>query len=413
MTVITEERRAHAPLVTDIPLLDTPAPYVREWIGPDGLTRIELPSGHEAISLTAYEHVKTLMLDRTASRTLCNVDGGPSFMPTNWAPEVLINLDAPVHGVVREFVSREFSARAIAGLAPLITELTHAALDRFEAADEPDLVAHVFRVVPAQVVCRLLGVSEDHAPWMNELGRRVQLAPRDDIGLIERSWVELYGWVQRLVAGDEPHSDDGLLATYRRRAAQPEFAAVDETLIAGTVMGIVLGGDNNVATMLTKTAYAALAAPSLYRSVADGEVAVADLVEEILRLMPLGTPGSFPRELTRPLHVGGVELPVGAIVYPHINAANRDPEVFADPLRIIPERPGRLHLQYGYGMHRCMGSALSQIELITVLQTVVDRYPDLRLAVPAAEVEWDLGIGLRRPSRLPVAPGSVRPSTDR
>lgn len=395
------------PLVTEIPLLDTPAPYVREWPGPDGLTRIELPSGHEAISLTAYEHVKTLMLDRTASRVLCNVDGGPSFMPTNWAPEVLINLDAPVHGVVREFVSHEFSARAIAGLAPPIADLTEAALDDLEATSGPDLVAQVFRVVPARVVCRLLGVEDTLAPWMNELGRRIQLAPPDDIPSIERSWMELYGWVQRLVAGEEPYSDDGLIATYRHRAGQPEFAAVDDALIAGTVMGIVLGGDNNVATMLTKTMYAALAIPELYRRVSYGDVTVEGLVEEILRLMPLGTPGSFPRELTKPLSVGGVTLPVGSIVYPHINAANRDPEVFRDPLRIDPTRPGRRHLQYGYGMHRCMGSALSQIELITVLETLVARFPDLRLAVAPEEIEWDLGTGLRRPIRLPVA---LRPS---
>ena len=401
-TGIPEATAAAGPFVTDIPRLDTPAPYVREWAGEDGLTRIELPSGHEAISLTAYEDVKTLMLDRTASRALCNVDGGPSFMPTNWAPEVLINLDAPVHGVVREFVSHEFSARAIAGLTPLITELTVAALNDLEAAVEPDLVDQVFRVVPARVVCRLLGVEDSLAPWINELGRRIQLAPRNNIPLIERSWTELYGWVQRLVAGQEPHSGDGLVATYRRRAAQREFADIDDTLIAGTIMGIVLGGDNNVATMLTKTAYAALAAPGLYQAVTRGDVTVEGLVDEILRLMPLGTPGSFPRELTRPLAVGGVELPAGSIVYPHINAANRDPEVFEDPLRIDPTRPGRRHLQYGYGMHRCMGSALSQIELITVLEALVARFPDLRLAVLPEEIEWDLGTGLRRPAGLPV-----------
>lgn len=390
------------PLVTDIPGLDTPDPYVRAWAGDDGLTRIELPSGHEAVCLTDYQHVKTLLLDRTASRSLCNVDGGPSFMPTNWAPEVLINLDAPVHGIVREFVSHEFSARAMAELTPTILALTDEALDALAASSNPDLVTQVFRLVPARTVCRLLGVSLEHAEWMNELGRRIQMAPRDNIALIVDSWTELYGWVNRLVAGEVEHSDDGLVATYRRRAAQPEYADVDATLLAGTVMGIVLGGDNNVATMLAKTAYAALAAPALYGALVDRSVAVADLVEEILRLMPLGTPGSFPRELTRPLVVGGTELPVGSIVYPHINAANRDPGVFGDPLRIDPYRPGRRHLQYGYGMHRCMGSALAQVEIITVLQRVVDRFPDLRLAVPAESVPWDLGIGLRRPAHLPV-----------
>ena len=328
------------PLVTDIPNLDTPPPYVRELASDDGHQRIELPSGHSAICLTSYEDVKTLMLDRTASRTLCNVDGGPSFMPTNWAPEVLINLDAPVHGVVREFVSHEF-------------------------------------------------------------GRRIQLARRDEIPLIVDSWVELYGWVQELVADDSEHDDTGLLATYKRRARQPEFAAVVDTLISGTVMRIVLGGDNNVATMLGKTLYASLAHRDLYSQVVDDPSLVPDLVEEIMRLMPLGTPGSFPRELTRPLNTTAGPLPVGEIVYPHINAANRDPAVFDAPLEIRLDRPRGRHLQYGYGMHRCMGSALAQTELIAILTRVVTRYPDLALRVDPSDVEWDLGTGLRRPAVLP------------
>lgn len=409
---ITNSRAAHFPatlLVTDIPLLDTPPPYRAMWRGANGLARVELPSGHEAVCLTRHEHVKTLLLDRTASRALCNVEGGPSFMPTNWAPEVLINLDAPVHGVMREFVSHEFSARAIAERAPTIMDLTAAALDGLARSANPDLVTEVFRVVPAQLVCDILGVNLDRASWMNELGRRIQLAPPDDVPLIERSWVELYGWIERLVAGQEEHSKDGLIAEYRRRAREPRFSGVDDALLAGTVMGIVLGGDNNVATMLAKTTFAALTAPTLYAGLVDGSVEVAALVEEILRLMPLGTPGAFPRELTRPLVVDGTELPPGTIVYPHVNAANRDPDVFPEPLRIDPHRPGGLHLQYGYGMHRCMGSALSQIELITVLKCLVNRFPQMRLAVEPEQVPWDLGIGLRRPSALPVELG--HPST--
>ncbi|GGF29710.1 cytochrome P450 [Williamsia phyllosphaerae] len=396
------------PLVVDIPRLDTPHPYVRELPSDDGHQHIELPSGHTAICLTSHVDVKTLMLDRTASRALCNVDGGPSFMPTNWAPEVLINLDAPVHGVVREFVSHEFSARAMAGLEPTIRTLADAAFDALDAAAEPDIMTEVFRLVPAQVVCTLLGISRDHAPWMNELGRRIQLARRDEIPLIVDSWIELYGWVQHLVADESDHDDTGLLATYKRRARQPEFAAVDDTLISGTVMGIVLGGDNNVATMLVKTLYAALAHRDLYAQVVDDPALVPDLVEEIMRLMPLGTPGSFPRELTRPLDTSAGTLPAGAIVYPHINAANRDPAVFDSPLEIRLDRPRGRHLQYGYGMHRCMGSALAQTELIAILTRVVTRYPDLALRVAPSDVEWDLGTGLRRPAALPVDLGARR-----
>lgn len=389
------------PLVTDVPNLETPVPYISEWKGDNGLTYVELPSGHSAICLTDYDHVKTLMLDRTASRSVCNVDGGPSFMPTNWAPEVLINLDAPIHTQVRRFVSHEFSSRSISNLEPIISDLTHQALDSLEDSAAPDLVTEVFRVVPAQVVCKLLGVNLEHAPWMNELGRTIQMAPRDDINSIEESWMELYGWVQKLVSQGENYPD-GLIAAYAKRSKEPEFQEITDTLVSGTVMGIVLGGDNNIATMLSKIAYTSLAVPHFYKEIASGNLSVENLVEEVLRLMPLGTPGSFPRELTRPLTVGEVKIPAGSIVYPHINEANRDPKVFDDPLRINPFRPGKKHLQYGYGMHRCMGSALAQIELTTILKILKNRFPNLKLTLPPEDIPWDEGIGLRRPSHLPV-----------
>lgn len=392
--------------VTDIPHLDTPDPFVRR-LPPepaDNFPRIELPSGHTAICLDGYADVRALMFDDTASRTLCNVDGGPSFMPTNWAPEVLINLDAPVHGVVRRFVSHEFSARAMAEWVPTIEKLTLAACQELEQSDSPDLVRDVFTLVPAQTVCTLLGVPVARARWMNDLGRVVQKANRNDIPGIVEAWLELWGWVEGLVAGTEEHNDTGLIAVYKRRAAQPEYSDIDPALLTGTLMGVVLGGDNNVATMLTKTTYAALAHRPLYtRVAANAETEVPRLVEEILRLMPLGTPGSFPRELVNPLSTSHGVLPAGSIVYPYINAANRDPEVFGDPLVIDLDRPANKHLQYGYGMHRCMGSALAQQELITVLRTVVTRYPNLALAVDPAAVPWDFGIGLRRPSALPVS----------
>ncbi|GDY33034.1 cytochrome P450 [Gandjariella thermophila] len=401
MTLAAESLRIS---IADIPNLDTPEPFVRRLPAePDGFERIELPSGHTAVCLTSYADVRTVLFDSTASRELCNVDGGPSFMPTTWAPEVLINLDNPVHGLVRRFVAHEFSAHSLAGLAPTVEKLTIAACEQLERAAEPDLVRWVFRVVPAQTTLTLLGLPTDRAAWMNEQGRIVQYADRDDIPGIEAAWLQLWDWVGSLISDSSEHDDTGLLAVYKRRAAQPEYADIDDSLLQGTVMGIVLGGDNNIATMLTKTAYAALAHPPLYRLVAsDPQSYVPKLVEEILRLMPLGTPGTFPRLLLNPLETSKGTLPVGTIVYPWVNAANRDPSVFHEPLMIDLNRPPRKHLQYGYGMHRCMGSALAQMELITVLTLVFTRYPDAALAIEPSRVPWDFGVGLRRPSALPV-----------
>ncbi len=89
-------------------------------------------------------------------------------------------------------------------------------------------------------------------------------------------------------------------------------------------------------------------------------------------------------------------IPEGSIIYADAFAANRDPAVFPEPLAIRLDRNDARHLQFGYGMHNCMGAALARLEITTVLQILVQRFPNLRLAVPADQVPWVDGIILRR-----------------
>ncbi|MET9597741.1 cytochrome P450 [Streptomyces sp. NPDC006459] len=91
------------------------------------------------------------------------------------------------------------------------------------------------------------------------------------------------------------------------------------------------------------------------------------------------------------------------MVYPDAFAANRDPEAFPEPLTVDPDRSSaKRHLQFGYGMHHCMGAALARMEIVTVLTRLAQEFPDLALAVDPAEVPWDNGTVLRRPTSLPV-----------
>ncbi|MFD3515408.1 cytochrome P450 [Streptomyces sp. NPDC058657] len=392
---------ADKPTVHAIPHLETPPPY-RELSRSDGLPWIELPSGHDAINLTSYGDVRAVLADSTSSRAECNVEGGPSFMPTTWAPEVLINLDQPVHARMRTFISQDFSVQGIARLGPIVEQVTGECLAAMrDGTAEPDLVRSVFEVVTPAVTGELLGVPAEKWAWMHAAGRVIQMADPMDIEGLATNWTELYGYVQKLVRGEEPAAPGGLIDHYRRRAkeADPQLTPTD---IDGIVMGIVLGGDNNVSTMLAKTACVALSLPHIWARLVEDRAAVPALIEEVLRLMPLGTPGTFPRLLKQDLATSYGTIPAGTVVYPNVNQANRDPQVFPEPLSIDLDRNAKRHLQFGYGMHHCMGAAMTRLEMSLVLNKVLEEMPGLRLACEADEVPWDLGIGLRRPSSLPV-----------
>ena len=76
-----------------------------------------------------------------------------------------------------------------------------------------------------------------------------------------------------------------------------------------------------------------------------------------------------------------MELPADANVLVSIGAANRDPEVFADPDEFdIRRREAAEHLSFGHGPHYCLGAPLARLEARVVLEELTAALPSLRLA---------------------------------
>jgi cytochrome P450 family 142 subfamily A polypeptide 1 len=76
----------------------------------------------------------------------------------------------------------------------------------------------------------------------------------------------------------------------------------------------------------------------------------------------------------------GVTIPEGDSVLLLYGAANRDPEVFADPETFDITRRPNPHLAFGAGPHFCLGSALARLEIRIAFEEVLARLPDLRHA---------------------------------
>ena len=71
---------------------------------------------------------------------------------------------------------------------------------------------------------------------------------------------------------------------------------------------------------------------------------------------------------------------------PSTASANRDESVFDHADELDVERPDILQLGFGHGSHYCLGAHLARVELQVALESLLARFPDLRLAVPASEV---------------------------
>jgi cytochrome P450 len=102
--------------------------------------------------------------------------------------------------------------------------------------------------------------------------------------------------------------------------------------------------------------------------------------------------------------MGGVVVRAGEAVMPEHNVANRDESVFADGWEIDFHRLNpESHLSFAFGSHHCMGANLARLEIRLTFETLVQRFPDLRLAVPADEIRWSPTSMLRTIEALPLA----------
>lgn len=393
---------APAITVADIPGLDAPpayAPLAERSAG--GLPQITLPSGHTSVHLTRYRDVHKVLTDPTFARTETNVEDGPSFFPTIMPPELLLNLDAPDHARMRGFVTADYSSAGVEKLRPTVEAVLTARFAALRSEASPDLFRTVLDPFPVTVNCDFLGLPLDDIGYFRQYSRTVQIASPEDVPhLLDHFW-KIYDYVTDLVTGARPVSPDGLIARFvagRDRADPP----LNDRELVGLLLGSVLGADQNVLSVLTKSVYALLCAPSLWRRLVEDPDVAPRLVEELLRLIPLGTISTFPRVATRDLETSGGLIREGDIVYADAFAANRDPEAFPDPQVIDPDRQGKRHLQLGYGMHHCMGAALTRLEITTLLTRLAQEFPTLTLDADPGALPWDHGTLLRRPLALPV-----------
>jgi cytochrome P450 len=121
-------------------------------------------------------------------------------------------------------------------------------------------------------------------------------------------------------------------------------------------------------------------------------------IDESLRLEPAAA--VVDRYATTEAALGGATIARGDLVRLSISAANRDPDVFADPDRFDPTRANlRRHVAFAQGPHVCVGVHLARLEARAALSTLLRRLPRLRLdrARPAAEVR---GLVFRKPRSL-------------
>ncbi|QNK53290.1 cytochrome P450 [Dermacoccus sp. PAMC28757] len=372
-----------------------------ETLSPGGLPQIQLPTGHLATHLTSYANVKAVLSDPSFLRACTNTDEGPSYLPTTMPPEMLLNLDVPDHARLKGLANRFYSAASFMQSQDTVRQTLS---ELFRPGSNTDLMSEVLVPLTVTVNCSVLGLDPDEIPAFHQHAVEMQMAASDDVDSLKAHFAELYAYIEGLVTSRRVRGD-GLIACLLDAGGNLDDALTPAEASA-ILLGSIVGGDQNVLSTLSKVMFVLLAESELWATLTDDPERIPAAVEELIRVLPLGTISTFPRVAGEDIRLpSGSSITRGEVVVADVHEANMDARVFPDPQVIDFNRSGPRHLQFGYGMHHCMGSALARMEITQTVDYLARNVPDLRLACPAEAIQWETGVLIHRPTTLPVAQG--------
>ena len=358
----------------------------------------------DAWVVSRYADVEAIVTDHERFSNAAAIVAPPGLDPTaasllggfGWRPN--FDTDPPEHTRIRRAVSQAFTARRIASLEPDVRALAHELVDGLLAggpgggAGGPgdagvDLVAGFCLPLPARVIFRMMGVSDDDVDRVHFWTRRfielyvAQLVDGDDAARAQ-DCVDYWDWCLELIArrAAEPGDDlvSGLVTGATEGGAAPVEPPLDHAEIASICMLLVVAGHETTTNMRASMVLHLLSERARWEAVrADPGLAPA-AVEEALRLdAPVQV---LHRVTTVPVTLGDVALPAGAKVMVPFGASGHDEAVFADPeaFDLARSRAAR-HLAFSKGVHHCLGAPLARLEGRVALEVLVERLPDLRV----------------------------------
>ncbi|MGE5137253.1 MAG: cytochrome P450 [Gemmatimonadota bacterium] len=294
-------------------------------------------------------------------------------------PSLLLEADPPEHSRARKAVARALSPRTVRDLRAEFGRAADALAGELLARGTVDGVRDIAEEFPLRVFPGAVGLSDGGREQLLAYGDMAfnAFGPRNH--LLARSMTRMAGvaeWITAHCARDAL-APGGLGA--RIYACADKGAITEEE--AGLLVRSLLTAGVDTTVISIGCALDCLARDpaqwQLLRS--DPSLAGAAFEETLRHASPVQT---FFRTTTRPVTVGGVTIGAGEKVLLFLAAANRDPRRWEDPDRFDIRRRAVGHVGFGYGIHACVGAALSRVEGEVLLQALARRVAAL---APAGE----------------------------
>jgi cytochrome P450 len=265
-------------------------------------------------------------------------------------------------------------------MAPLVRERAGQILDSLPIGEEFDWVDRVSKELTAMTLATLFDFPFE---------QRRKLAYWSDMFTTLPGHGEVKSWQQKGEAifecfnafhalwNERVNAEPGI-DLISMLAHNPTTQNMAQEEYQGTVVLLIVGGNDTTRNTISGSVYALNKFPDQYAKLRANPDMVLSMVSETIRWQtPLA---HMRRTATRDVEVGGKLIRKGEKVVMWYVSGNRDEAVLDNPDAFIidRERP-RQHMSFGFGIHRCVGNRVAELQLTIIWEEILKRFPVIRL----------------------------------
>ncbi len=301
-----------------------------------------------------------------------------------------ISMDPPVHDVQRKAVTGVVAPPNLAKLSVLIRERAGKILDNLPVGEEFNWVDRVSIELTTQMLAtifdfpfeerRRLTYWSDMATSSDEAGGKTPEAERR-AALLECLEVFQGLWKER--EGRDPSEHFDLITMM---ANNDDTRNMDPMTYLGNLILLIVGGNDTTRNSISGGVYFLNKFPKEFDKLRANPDLITTMVPEIIRYQ---TPLAYMRRTAnQDIELGGKTIKEGDKVAMWYVSGNRDEEVIDNPNEfIIDRKTPRHHLSFGFGIHRCMGNRLAEMQLRIIWEEILKRFEHVEVVGEPVRVQ--------------------------
>ena len=300
---------------------------------------------------------------------------------TNVQLRMFIAMDNPEHDEQRKTIAPAVTPSEIAKLASGLRQRTADVLDGLPVGEAFDWVERVSITLTTAMLATLFGFpwEERHKlPIWSDWAAKIDIGPDPVLNAEREKHVfEMAAYFKKLF--DERKAlppQPNLLSMMAHSSA---MSNLDEQRFMGNIALLVVGGNDTTRNSMSGLVDQIIKHPDEWAKVkADPSLASTAATETIRLQTPIC---HMRRTAVADTELGGQQIKKGDKVVLWYNSGNRDEAVFADAeVWNVTRENSRRHLSFGYGIHRCLGARLAELQLQTLIEEMAKRNMEVQFA---------------------------------